>query len=111
MHRVHDTSLSKAERRQLWEEIIADYHISGETLKTYSRKYALNYDHLSYYSRAHQQKISHKKTEPVHFVAIDPMPLTVEQKITLRCGSIEVDIPLTTPVALMCQLIKELKSC
>lgn len=107
MHRVHDKTLSKAERRQLWDEIIKDYLACGKTMQAYSQKHELNYDHLSYYVRSYQHKIQ----SPVQFVPVATIPLTQEQKLTIHYGDVILDIPLSIPVNLICQIIQGLKSC
>lgn len=107
MHRVHEKTLSKTERRQLWNEIVSDYLSSGETLQNYSKKHELNYDHLAYYTRSYQQK----QPNSVKFVPVDTSSFTPEQKFTLRYGNVTLEAPVTASVTLLCQLIQGLQAC
>jgi hypothetical protein len=104
MHRVHSESLSKQEKRALWDEIIQDYFSSQQSVREYCEIHGLKSDHLSYYVHSHKKKHSSKRFIPVNLGNISTDMFSVEY------DSLIIRLPINTPSDFLRQLISDLKA-
>lgn len=108
MHRIHTEILSKKEKRQLWDEIIADYLSSGQSVRSYSEAHGLKSDHLSYYVSSHKRKQQNKSTA---FIPLE-LPKASHATIDIRSGGLTVSVPLNASKTILETLFTVLnKSC
>ena len=96
MHRVHTESLTKDEKRQIWNDIVEDYLSSGMSCRRYSQKHEIKTDHLSYYVYSFRQK--HQKQEPSvssKFIPLHLSDSTNQQTIVIQRADLKIELPLT----------------
>lgn len=108
MHRVHTDTLSKQEKRAIWDEVILDFLSSGKTMKSYAEHHGLRQDHLGYYVASYRknQKDSSKTTS--NFI---PVATTVSsnQEIRVTLGELSCYFPINTSPVVISTLLKCLR--
>jgi hypothetical protein len=107
MHRVHNESITKQEKRAIWDELILDYLSSEKTMKAYAEHHGLRLDHLGYYVASYRKKQAVLQKTISNFI---PVATTVSssQEIRVTNGALSCYFPITTPPAIMSILLKSL---
>lgn len=109
MHRVHTDTLTRKEKRALWDEIIQDFINSGEGFTSYSSKHKLNYDQLVYYVRTYQNKQPNKSAVFLPVQITESLP---QAEIKIAYANISINLPSSLSPNYIVELIQGLsKSC
>lgn len=108
MHRVHTENLSKLERRQVWYEIIHEFLVSSQKPKVFCQSQGLREELFRYYLREFKRK---EKPSPKFVpIALAPPLASVSQDIRIQTNGFTIHVPLSTPRALIHELLKSVQT-
>lgn len=109
MHRVHTETLTKQEKRQIWDEIIQDFLTSGQSVRYYSESHELKQDHLNYYLSSFKRKQQH--TTPT-FIPLEFAATSHHASMEICSDKFRINVPLHVPAAVLETIFTALdKSC
>lgn len=103
-HPVHKPNLTEQQKKQHWQQIVADFTSSGQRQVDFARENRIKNDHLSYYYRKHLKGTSENKFLKV---SVQPTALATNMEMKIIIQGHELSIPYSSYKEKL-QIVKDL---
>lgn len=100
--------MTRAEQRQEWERLIADYRASGLTAKKWCAAHHVQFHQLKY--RLRHIKID-PGTQPTRWLPVEMAPVEHDDNLLIRIGAASIEVRSGFDPALLQDVVRALASC